>query len=135
VPGVDDPLFRLVCVPAVLDDAPTGWATAMLRQGEMALQVDGGGLEAIDAVAHALDLVAVSVLRTERTADEQERTVIAYARSLPLVWIAGAFSDAARGWARRRGPMTLLVEAARPLGEDDRLRIDRFVALLGRQAE
>ena len=31
--------------------------------------------------------------------------------------------------------MTLLVEAARPLSEDDRHRVDRFVALLGRQAE
>jgi len=135
VPGVDDPLFRLVCVPAVLDDAPPGWATAMLREGEMALQVDDGGLAAIDAVAHALDLVTVSVLRTERTADEQERTVIAYAGSLPLVWVARSFSDGARDWAHRRGPMTLLVEADRPLSEADRHRVERFVALLGRQAE
>ncbi|UGS34285.1 hypothetical protein DSM104329_00661 [Capillimicrobium parvum] len=135
MPGVNDPLYRLVCVPAVLDDAPPGWTTAMLREGEMALQVDDGGLEAIDAVAHALDLVAVSVLRAERTPAEQERTVIAYAGSLPLVWVAGTFSDQARDWARERGPMTLLVEAARPLSEDDRHRVDRFVALLGRQAE
>jgi hypothetical protein len=132
---VDDPLFRLVCVPAVLDDAPPGWAAAMLRQGEMALQVDDGGLQAVDAVAHALDLIAVSVLRSERSAEAQEETVIAYAGSLPLVWIARSFSDAARDWARRRGPMTLLVEADRPLGDDERQRVDRFVALLGRQAE
>lgn len=133
--AVDAPLFRLVCVPAVLDDAPSGWATALLREGEMALQVDDGGLAAIDAVAHALDLVTVSVLRTERSADAQEETAITYAGSLPLVWIARSFSDAARDWAHRRGPMTLLVEADRPLGAEDRQRVDRFVALLGRQAE
>lgn len=135
MPAVDDPLYRLVCVPAVLRDAPAGWATALLRQGEMALQVDDGGLEAVDAVAHALDVATVAVLRSERTTEEQERTVIAYAGSLPLVWVARGFSDDARDWARKRGPMTLLVEADRPLSEDDRHRVERFVALLGRQAE
>ena len=33
------------------------------------------------------------------------------------------------------GPMTLLVEVAGPLADDERRRIERFVALLGRQAE
>ena len=40
----------------------------------------------------------------------QEQTVIAHAGSLPLIWVGSAFSDAARAWARDRGPMTLLVE-------------------------
>lgn len=130
-----DPLFRFICVPAALGDAPDGWAVEMLRDGEIGLQVDAGGLEAIDAVAHALDLLTVPVLRTESTPDEQERTVMAHAASLPLVWVAGDFSDAARDWARRRGPMTLLVEAGGPLPADERRRIERFVALLARQAE
>jgi len=53
----------------------------------------------------------------------------------PLVWIAADFSPAARAWARDRGPMTLLVSADGPLSEDERKRIERFVATLGRQAE
>ena len=48
------PIFRLVCVPGALDGAPSGWAAEMLRDGEVALLVDDGGLEAINAVAHAL---------------------------------------------------------------------------------
>jgi hypothetical protein len=51
------------------------------------------------------------------------------------VWSAAGFSDDARRWARERGPMTLLVEASGPLAEDERKRIERFVATLGRQAE
>jgi hypothetical protein len=108
----------------------------MLHDGEVALLVDDGGMAAISAVAHALDLLAVRVLRREESAAEQERTVIAHAASLPLVWIGGEFSDAARTWARERRPMTLLVEVADgPVPDGERRRIDRFVALLGRQAE
>jgi hypothetical protein len=129
------PIYRLVCVPAALDGAPEGWAAAMLREGDMALLVDDGGLAAVDAIAHALDLTTVSVLRSEQSPERQEATVIAYAASLPLVWVAASFSDDAREWARRRGPMTLLVDAERPLTDDDRRRIERFVALLGRQTE
>jgi hypothetical protein len=133
---VATPIFRLVCVPGALDGAPRGWAAEMLRDGEVALLVDDGGMAAISAVAHALDLLAVRVLRGEASAEEQEQTVIAHAASLPLVWIGGGFSDAARTWARQRGPMTLLVEVADgPVPEAERRRIDRFVALLGRQAE
>lgn len=130
-----DPNFRLVCVPSALDGAPHGWADDMLRDGEVALLVDGGGLEAINRVAHDLDLVSVRLLRMEDTPPAQEQTVIAHAASLPLIWVAGAFSDDARSWARARGPMTLLVEVAGALPEDERRRIERFVGVLGRQAE
>ena len=130
-----DPLFRMVCVPAALDGAPDDWAAELLRDGEIALQVDASGLEGIDAVAHALDQTTVSLVRTEKTGAEQDETVIRYAGSLPLVWLAGAFTDRARTWARDRGPMTLLVEVEGPLPADERRRVERFVALLGRQAE
>jgi hypothetical protein len=51
------------------------------------------------------------------------------------VWIAPAFGDAAAKWARDRGPMTLLVETGEPLSDDERKRVERFVVILGRQAE
>lgn len=130
-----EPNFRLVCVPAALAGAPRGWADDMLRDGEVALLVDDGGLDAINALAHELDLVSVRLLRVEDTPEDQERTVIAHAASLPLIWVAGSFSDDARTWARARGPMTLLVEVGGPLPEDERRRIERFVGVLGRQAE
>ena len=129
------PSFRFVCVPAALEGAPANWAREMLVDGEIALQVDGGGFAAISDVAHSLHLVSVSVLRTEQSADRQEQTVIAHAQSLPLIWVAEVFSDHATRWARERGPMTLLVQATGPLSESERRRIDRFVATLGRQSE
>jgi hypothetical protein len=132
---VSAPIFRLVCPPAALDGAPGGWAADMLADGEIALLVDDGGLAAIDAVAHDLDLVVVSVLRTETTPGRQEQTVMAYAAALPLVWVAQSLSDDARRWARDRAPMTLLVEVDGPLPESERRRIERFVAALGRQVE
>src|SRR3954452_17525226 len=115
-----DPIFRLACVPAALDGAPEGWATALLAEGELALLAGAGGLDAVDAVAHALGLVSVPLVRTEPDAAAQERTVQAYAGAFPLVWVAAAFSQEARRWARERGPMTLLVDADGPLPEDDR---------------
>ena len=130
-----DPLFRMVCIPAALDGAPAGWAAGLLEDGEIALLVDHGGLDAISAVAHALDLVTVPVVRVEETAERQEQTVMAYAGRLPLVWVASTFGDRARAWARDRGPMTLLVEAGGGLAADERRRTERFVATLGRQAE
>jgi hypothetical protein len=132
---VADPLFRLACAPAVLDAAPAGWVSTMLEEGEVALLADGGGLDAITALAHALDLVVVPVLRVERTPAQQEATVIAYAAAKPLVWIAPSFSEDARSWAHRRGPMTLLVVCDGALPDDERRRIERFVVILGRQAE
>lgn len=112
-----------------------GWAAEMLHDGEPALLLGDGGMTAIDAFAQSLDLLAVRVVRRESTPERQEQTVIAHAGSLPLVWVGSAFSDAARTWAAQRGQMTLLVEVDGALSEEERRRIDRFVALLGRQAE
>jgi hypothetical protein len=135
VPAVASPNFRFVCPAIALDGLHPGWAKEMLQDGEIALLVDDGGLAAIDAVAHELDLVTVQVVRAESDAAAQERTVVAYAASLPAIWCAPSFTDATREWARKRGPMTLLVELAGPLPEEERRRIERFVAILGRQSE
>ncbi len=132
---VADPLFRLACAPAVLDAVPAGWVTTMLEEGELAMLADDGGLDAITALAHELDLVVVPVLRAEQTAAQQEATVIAYAAAKPLVWVAASFSEDAERWAQQRGPMTLLIEAGGPLSEEERKRIERFAVILGRQAE
>jgi hypothetical protein len=130
-----EPSFRFVCVPAALESAPGSWARDMLREGEIALLADEGGLAAIDGVAHSLGLVSVAVVRGEQSSALQENTVMAYADGLPTVWVADGFSAAATAWARERGPMTLLVEAGGALSDDERRRIDRFVATLGRQSE
>jgi hypothetical protein len=130
-----DALFRLVCTPGVLGRAPAGWVSAMLQEGELALLVDDGGLDAITDLAHALDLVTVPLLRTEDEPSQQDATVMSYAASKPLIWIADRFGEAARLWAHQRGPMTLLVEADGPLSGDERRRVERFVVILGRQAE
>jgi hypothetical protein len=107
----------------------------MLREGEIALLPADGGLAAVDDVAHALDAVSVAVVRGEPDAERQERTVIEYAEALPLVWVGASFSETATRWAHDRGPMTLLVQTDGPLSDDERRRIDRFVATLGRQSE
>jgi hypothetical protein len=107
----------------------------MLQEGELALLVDDGGLEAITSLAHGLDLVTIPLLRTEDTPAQQDATVMSYAQSKPLVWIAREFGEAATRWAHQRGPMTLLVEAGGELPEEERRRIERFVVILGRQAE
>lgn len=127
--------FRFVCVPSALTGAPAGWAREMLDEGEIALVADSGGLEAINDVARVLELPSIAVVRGEPDAPRQEKTVIAHAGSLPLIWVARGFSDSARRWARERGPMTLLVAADGPLTDDERRRIERFVATLGRQSE
>jgi hypothetical protein len=107
----------------------------MLREGEIAMLPADGGLGPIDEVAHDLDLVSVAVIRGEADAERQERTVIEYAEALPLVWVGASFSDAATQWAHDRGAMTLLVQTELSLSDDERRRIDRFVATLGRQSE
>ena len=135
MPRVPDALFRLACAPSVLDSAPAGWVSTMLEEGELAVLADDGGLDAITALAHALDLVTVPLLRAERTPQQQEATVIAYAEARPLVWVAASFSESASDWARRRGPMTLLIESEGALSQDERKRIERFAVILGRQAE
>jgi hypothetical protein len=130
--------FRFVCVPSALAGGASGsstWARDMLRGGEIALLADAGGLEAINEVAHALGLSSIALVRGEHSDARQEETVRAYADGLPLVWVAAGFSEAARTWARERGPMTLLVEAAAGLSDDERRRIDRFVAILVPQSE
>jgi hypothetical protein len=125
----------MVCPPAALAGAPTGWAAETLREGELALLVDGGGLEAINAAAHALDLITVSIVRQEETPAEQAQSVIAFAGAFPLVWVAAGLTDAERTWARERRPMTLLVEVDDSLPDSERVRIERFLALLARQTE
>jgi hypothetical protein len=130
-----DPVFRLVAPASVLEATPAGWTKDLLRQGEMALALDAGALDAIDAVARALGSPAVAVLRREATPVATEASVREFADGLALVWIAPSFSTEARAWARDRAPMTLLVDHDGPLPEDDRRRIERFVAILGRQAE
>lgn len=132
---MDAPLFRMACPPSTLIEAPPDWPAQLLREGNVALLSDEGGLEAMNAVAVALGIFTIRVLRREDDQAEQERTVMGFAETLPLLWIARSFGEAAREWAVRRGPMTLLVEAEGPLPEQERRRIDRFVASLGRQAE
>ena len=135
MPSVPASLFRLVCVASALEGAPAGWAAEMLVDGDVALLADDSGLEGINAVAHALGVATISVVRSEPTEAQRDATVIAHAGSLPLVWLAAAFSDSATRWAHDRGPMTLLVEVDGVLSDEERRRIERFVALLGRQAE
>ena len=126
--------FRFVCAPSALAGTPAGWAQDMLEEGEVAL-LSSEGLEAVDRVAHDLNQRAIVLVRTEQSRDLQDQTVMAYAEALPLVWVDSEFTDAARAWARGRGPMTLLSEASGALGDEERRRIDRFLASLGRQSE
>lgn len=119
----------------MLADAPVDWVTTMLEEGELALLADDGGIDAITDLAHALDLVVVPVLRAERTPAQQEETVIAYAASKPLIWIAPSFSERATEWAHERGPMTLLIDSGRALDDAERKRVERFAVILGRQTE
>ena len=134
VPAMLELRFRFVCAPSALEGAPAGWAGEMLRDGEVALLADEG-LDAINSVAHELDLPTIPVVRSEDSAESQHGTVIAYAGSLPLVWVSPEFGDTVTTWARARGPMTLLVASEGALAEQERRRIDRFVASLSRQSE
>lgn len=129
------PAFRFACPPAALSGAPAGWAAEMLRDGEIALLADAGSFAAVNLVAHGLGLITIPVVRGEETPERQRDTVIAYAGSLPAVWVAAEFDETATSWARDRGPMTLLVDADGALSDEERRRIDRFVAILGRQSE
>lgn len=135
LPAMTDPLFRLVCVPAALEGSPDGWVAGLLRDADVALLVDDSGLEGIDKVAHALGQPTVPVVRSEPTPAEQDETVIAHAGTLPAIWLGSGFSPRVQEWARSRGPMTLLVETDGPLPAEERKRVERFAALLGRQAE
>ena len=129
-----EPRFRVVCPPSALSGTPAGWAREMLREGEVAL-LGAEGLPAIDAVAHALAQPSIRVVRSEDTGAARDQTVIEFAGSLPLIWIAPAFGDRASQWARDRGPMTLLSTCEGTLSDEEQRRIDRFVAILGRQSE
>ncbi len=106
----------------------------MLAEGELAL-LSSEGLEAVDRVAHDLGQRAILLLRSESDPMGQEETVMAYAQSLPLVWVAPAFGQKARRWAAERGPMTLLATSAGGLDAEEQQRIDRFLAILSRQSE
>jgi hypothetical protein len=107
----------------------------MLRDGEIALLADAGGFVAVNELAHELGLITVPLVRGEDTPARQQETVMAYAEGLPLVWVGEQFDDTVTTWARDRGPMTLLVATDGPLADEERRRIDRFVAILGRQSE
>lgn len=131
---MSDPLFRLVCPPATLTGSPEGWAVEMLQDGVVAVTADAAGLPAVTDAARTLGATALPVLRDEATADEQERTIFTHAGALALVWVAPGFSDEARAWAQKRGPMTLLVEADGELSADERRRVERFVSILSGQA-
>lgn len=131
---MSDPLFRLVCTPATLTGSPEGWAVEMLQDGVVAVSPDAGGLASIDEAARTLGVTAIPVLRGEATTAEQERTVMTHAGALALVWVGGSFSDDARAWAQKRGPMTVLVEVDGALSTEDRRRVERFVAILSGQA-
>jgi hypothetical protein len=129
-----DPRFLFVCAPSALFGTPAGWARELLEEGEVAL-LGRDGIDAVNSVAHDLGQTAIALLRTEPTDELQDETVIAHAGGLPLVWVAEAFREPVRVWAHARGPMTLLSESDGALDEEERRRIDRFVAILGRQSE
>ncbi|MGC9220805.1 MAG: hypothetical protein ACP5H2_05560 [Solirubrobacteraceae bacterium] len=129
-----DPKFRFVCAPSALSGTPAGWAQEMLQEGELAL-LGQEGIDAINTVAHDLGQTTIAVVRNEIDPADQDETVIASAGTIPLIWVAEAFSYRAHSWARERGAMTLLTECQGPLDDAERRRIDRFVAILGRQSE
>jgi hypothetical protein len=106
----------------------------MLEEGEVAL-LGSEGIDAVNTVAHDLDQPTIELIRIETTSERQVDTVIQYAGSMPLIWVDSNFTDRAKQWAHDRGPMTLLTESSGPLDDDERRRIDRFVAILGRQSE
>jgi len=134
-PDVSEPRFYFVCAPSALIGVPAEWVTEMLADGELALFTDGDGFAAINEVAHTLGLISVPLVRGEATIERQHETTMAYADRLPLVWVDHEFGQKVTAWARDRGPMTLLVQTAGPLAENERRRIERFVASLERQAE
>lgn len=125
-----DSLFKIICVPTVLTHAPEGWAAELLADGDLALTAGQGAPQGVREVGEALDMPAVAVLR-----DDADATAKAFAGTFPLVWVAAGFSEEARTWAQRRGPMTLLIETDAALSDDDLRLVERFVAILDRQAE
>jgi hypothetical protein len=132
---VSERRFHFVCPASALIGVPAKWVTEMLADGEIALFADGNGFAAINEVAHTLGLISVPLIRGEETIKRQQETTMAYADRLPLVWVGDGFDERVTAWARDRGPMTLLVQTTGPLPENERRRIERFVASLERQAE
>lgn len=126
--------FLFVCAPSSLCGTPSGWAREMLEEGEVAL-LASEGIDAVNAVAHDLGQTSIELIRAESTAERQVETIIQYAGSMPLIWVDRQFTQRTRKWAHDRGPMTLLAESSGPLDDTERRRIDRFVAILGRQSE
>jgi hypothetical protein len=131
---VAEPRFLFVCAPSALSGTPAGWARDILEEGEVAL-LGSEGIDAVNSIAHDLGQTAIALVRAEPDESLQDETVIAHAGALPLIWAAASFSDQVRAWARDRGPMTLLSETRGALDEEERRRIDRFVAILSRQSE
>jgi hypothetical protein len=121
-------------MPSALSGGPAGWARDMLEEGEIAL-LSSDGLESINQVAHELGQPTITLVRSEAHRERQDEAVMAFADTLPLVWVAPDFTAAVRRWAQERGPMTLLSQASGLLGLDERRRIDRFLAILARQSE
>jgi hypothetical protein len=132
--AVPEPRFLFVCAPSSLSGTPSGWAREMLEEGEVAL-LGSEGIDAVNGVAHDLDQTAIELIRIESTPERQVETVMQHAGAMPLIWVDGSFSEHAQRWAHDRGPMTLLTQSSGPLDEEERRRIDRFVAILGRQSE
>jgi hypothetical protein len=99
----------MVCSPAALVGEPKGWAAETLREGEVALLVDDGGLEAIVAAAHTLDLVTVSIVRSEESATPSLPSSCETASAVSLLSLR-ARSDVLscrsshQGWRRSRMP-------------------------------
>jgi len=131
---MEQPRFRFVCAPSALASEHAEWARVLTEEGELALMCSEG-LQEVERVAHELDQLAVVVVRSERTRELQEQTVMGYAAAMPLVWVSDDFSESARAWARERGPMTLLSECDGPLDDGERRRIERFLAIIARQSE
>lgn len=132
---MSSPLFRLVGSPRALGSVESDWMESVIQDGEVALALDDRGFDAASEFGHRFGFAALRVLREETSAEEREATVRQYAGDLALIWIAEGFSDEARTWAKARPPMTLLVESGSELESEQQRRIERFIAIIGRQID
>jgi hypothetical protein len=129
---VSEPGFHFVCVPSALVGLPAEWVTDMLGDGKIALLVDGGGFAAIDEVAHTLGLISVPLPATRGNGGASGGHGDGVRRSPP----ARVGGRRPQRDGHRLGEQSPPDDVATgPLSEDERRRIDRFVAILGRQSE